>query len=157
MSRRVRWTWKSGSAGLKPEVGTGTSMHDSGNEAGLLAPKYIHRFCHNHVLLCARCIRIFYSSTSTPTMPEQVTPTISTTSTNDVQAVLSAAERLSGALSIRKEQATVLLSYCRELVDQTATRENAQRDLEGGELSSTSGMEYLKSYVSSLLPSSNCH
>ena len=81
-------------------------------------------------------------------MSEKLTPTISTTSSNDVQAILSAAERLSGTLSIRKEQANVLLSYCRELVDQTATQENAQHDLEGGW---TSGMNDLKSYVSCLL------
>ena len=80
-------------------------------------------------------------------MSEQLTPTISTTSSNDVQAILSAAERLSGTLSIRKEQANVLLSYCRELVE-TATQENAQHDLEGGW---TSGMNDLKSYVSCLL------
>ncbi len=81
-------------------------------------------------------------------MSEKVTPTASTTSTNDVQAILSAAERLSGTLSIRKEQANVLLSYCRELVDQTATQENVQHDFEGGR---TSGMDDLKSYVSCLL------
>lgn len=86
-------------------------------------------------------------------MPEQATtPTISTTATSDAQVILSAAERLSGALSLRKEQVTVLLSHCHELVNHIAGHEDVQH--EAGEMSSTSGMVNLKSYVSSLPPSS---
>ncbi|KAF9472453.1 kinase-like protein [Pholiota conissans] len=73
-------------------------------------------------------------------MSEIVAQTI--VSTDHLQAVLSPAEHLSGPLRLRKEQAIVLLSYCREFVDQISKQASG---LKGSELPSTRGMDYAKS------------
>ena len=121
--------------------------HDSGNahgtywrQFGLAQLTRIYRIWE-HVVI------VFFSET----MPADSTQTAKTILTADVQAIISAAERLSGAVTMRKKQINVLLSSCRELLNQAAAQNNVQDDLKEVGLPRDSGVDCLKPYVPSRL------